>query len=216
MKYSIILSLFACFSFIVDAQDTDGIDYAYNLTERYAYVSSSDASISGHIIIPDTVEYNGRKYPVKQIGGHAFAGRTGITSITLPNCLTSIGGSAFYGCKSLTSITIPYSVISIGSSAFYHCENLQDITCLAVTPPTTGDYYCFFPVYYMEATTLHVPERSLEAYKAYNYWSYFLNIEGDAADFSPTTNNTDKCDTNGDGEVTIADINTVINRILSK
>ena len=40
---------------------------------------------------------------------------------------TEIGGCAFYGCEGLTSITIPASVTSIGSSAFYGCDNLANV-----------------------------------------------------------------------------------------
>ena len=47
-----------------------------------------------------------------------------LTSITIPNSVTSIGNSAFSGCSSLTSITIPNSVNSIGHYAFYRCESL--------------------------------------------------------------------------------------------
>ena len=40
----------------------------------------------------------------------------------IPNDVTSIGGNAFYGCTGLTSITIPNSVTSIGNYVFYDCE----------------------------------------------------------------------------------------------
>ena len=63
---------------------------------------------------------------VTSIGWAAFD-CSGITSVTIGNSVTSIGDSAFYDCNSLTSITIPDSVTSIGSSAFYNCKNLQDI-----------------------------------------------------------------------------------------
>ena len=54
----------------------------------------------------------------------AFRGCSSLTSITIPNSVTSIGGEAFYNCSSLTSITIPNSVTSIGGSAFYGCSSL--------------------------------------------------------------------------------------------
>ena len=65
---------------------------------------------------------------VTSIGSYAFAGCTGLTSVTIPDSVTSIGGVAFSGCKGLTSITIPNSVTSIGSSAFSRCTGLTRIT----------------------------------------------------------------------------------------
>ena len=50
-----------------------------------------------------------------------FSGCAGLTSITIPDSVTSIGASAFEGCTGLTSVTIPDSVTSIGNRAFYGC-----------------------------------------------------------------------------------------------
>ena len=50
-----------------------------------------------------------------------------LTSITIPENITSIGRCAFSGCDGLTSITIPDSVTSIGSAAFEHCSGLTSI-----------------------------------------------------------------------------------------
>ena len=71
-------------------------------------------------------------YQIKEgtltVAGYAFDGCTGLTSITIPDSVTSIGWSAFWGCKGLTSVTIPNSVTSIGSSAFYNCTSLTSVT----------------------------------------------------------------------------------------
>ena len=44
---------------------------------------------------------------------------TSLTSVTIPNSVTSIGDCAFYDCTSLTNVTIPNSVTNIGDEAFY-------------------------------------------------------------------------------------------------
>ena len=64
---------------------------------------------------------------VTSIGGDAFHGCSGLTSITIPDSVTSIGGSAFYYCSSLTSVTIGNGVTSIGDGAFYGCSSLESI-----------------------------------------------------------------------------------------
>ena len=56
----------------------------------------------------------------------AFSHCTGLTSIVIPNSVTSIGGYAFGNCTSLTSIEIPDSVTSIGDYAFGNCTGLTD------------------------------------------------------------------------------------------
>ena len=57
----------------------------------------------------------------------AFEDCSGLTSIIIPDGVTSIGYEAFYGCSSLTSITIPDSVTSIDSYAFRDCSNLTSV-----------------------------------------------------------------------------------------
>ena len=54
--------------------------------------------------------------------------RQSLTSVTIPNSVTSIGEQAFYYCTSLTSVTIPDSVTSIGEQAFYYCRFLTSVT----------------------------------------------------------------------------------------
>ena len=61
------------------------------------------------------------KEGTKAIAGYAFAYCSGLTSVTIPNSVTSIGEHAFYGCSGLTSVTIPNSVTSIGEYAFEGC-----------------------------------------------------------------------------------------------
>jgi len=65
---------------------------------------------------------------VTTIGGDAFYGCSGLTSVTIPNSVTTIGDYAFMGCSGLTSIDIPNSVTTIGISAFNECTGLTSAT----------------------------------------------------------------------------------------
>jgi hypothetical protein len=151
---------------------------------------------------------------VKSIGQGAFSYCKKLTSVTVPNSVTAIDQETFMDCTGLTSVTIGKSVTSIGSKAFNQCEVLVDVTCLAVTPPVISDETCFHPAY--SIATLHVPEQSVGVYKTTPYWIRFSSIKGDAEDENPSGDSDYmKCDVNGDGEVTIADVNKVIDAILT-
>ena len=82
--------------------------------------SGSDSAI----VIPS--RYNGGK--VISIGYEAFAYCRGLTSVTIPDSVTSIEDRAFYNCSGLTSITIGEGVTYIGEHAFLGCSGLTSVT----------------------------------------------------------------------------------------
>ena len=57
-----------------------------------------------------------------------FSGCYSLTSLIIPDSVTSIGGYAFDGCRSITSVIIPDSVTSIGENAFGGCHSLTSFT----------------------------------------------------------------------------------------
>ena len=76
---------------------------------------------------------------VTSIDNSAFYGCSKLTNVTIPNSVTSINNFAFYKCKGLTSIIIPNRVTSIGDAAFSDCQGLTSIT-IPDSVTSIGDY----------------------------------------------------------------------------
>lgn len=87
-----------------------------------------EANFKGDIIIPGTVEYEGRMLPVTTIDESSFLEFDELTSVRLPDTIVSIGDTAFQDCKNLKSIYLGKSLEHIGMSAFYGCSQLREIT----------------------------------------------------------------------------------------
>lgn len=65
---------------------------------------------------------------LQRIEDSAFRTCKTLTSIEIPDSVTSIGEAAFWGCDSLTSVIIPKKVTSLGNYAFENCDNLTSVT----------------------------------------------------------------------------------------
>ena len=106
-KLMIILCTILCANILAAQTFTSGgLKYQVidNNSVKVAQQSSSD--ISGSVIIPSTVTYNGTTYSVTYIGEYAFLSCSGLTSVTIGNSVTSIGDYAFLNCSGLTSINV--------------------------------------------------------------------------------------------------------------
>jgi hypothetical protein len=78
----------------------------------YYDIDGFDATVVGclnsvtNLNIPSEITYNGHTYPVISIGDKAFYKCTGLTSVTIPNSVTTIENGAFYSCTGLTKVNI--------------------------------------------------------------------------------------------------------------
>ena len=91
----------------IEVANSDGktIYYNYNsdgssvsVTYQGTDYSSYSNEYTGTVVIPETVTYNGKTYSVTSIGYSAFAYCSSLTSVTIPNSVTSIGNGAFKNC----------------------------------------------------------------------------------------------------------------------
>ena len=114
---------------------------------------------------------------VTSIGDYAFQCCNRLTSVTIPNSVTSIGDYAFHCCFSfsntdlgITSVTIGSGVTYIGEYAFFRCYRLTSVTCLANNPPALGES-AFYQIAY--TSTLYVPNGCRQAYENSSWAQWF-------------------------------------------
>ena len=197
----------------------DGIHYYYydyNMDHHYhnheGFIEVSVSSInesqiysppySGDIVIPSEITIYDDTYPVTGIRPLAFA-------------------STFnYSCD-ITSVELPGTIREIESSAFAGCTQLESIIIHALEPPyayrlfeyesddeNSGyyDYIGFDWHQLYNQVTLHVPNESLEAYRAHAEWGRFERIVPFVG--------AGPGDIDGDGSIDVNDVTTIIGMIL--
>ena len=103
----------------------------YNITgNNTVEVTRSDENnntYSGSVSIPETVTNNGTEYSVTKIGEYAFQG-SAVTSVSMPECITSIGQYACNECGSLETVVLPTNLDDFsGWCIFRNCRNLKNI-----------------------------------------------------------------------------------------
>ena len=143
---------------------------------------------------------------ITAINKYAFWGCSGLLNVTISNSVTRIDDYAFSGCTGLTKVSIGKSVTYIGKEAFQNATGIETIICKATTPPSWKDRSLFSTNEYYH-TALHVPTGCEAVYKSSIYWGQFMTIIGDVTEDLLG-------DVNGDGEINIADANSVIDIVV--
>jgi len=188
--------------------EVDGIYYR-DLNGDKAELIANEAVMNnykGDVVIPETVVYEGTTYEIVVIDGSAFNNCVELSSVVIGDRVTIIEDQAFTGCIGLTSVTIGSGVRGIGSKAFNYCSALQTVTCRGMAPPVMANANCFSNAAYSRATLL-VPRQQIEAYQGADYWYKFNTIEG--------WGSIGLGDVNADGKISITDVTSLINIMLS-
>ena len=127
--------------------ETQGIIYEVSEDGTYAIVVAYEGDAKNVRIAE---EYHG--LPVKEIYQNAFYQKHFITSVMIPNSVTTIGNSAFYNCYDLTNVVIGDSVTYIGDRAFESCSSLTDV--MIPDSVTSIGYSAFWGCYSITSITI--------------------------------------------------------------
>lgn len=121
-----------------------------------------------------TINFEGTT--LHKIGYNAFWGCNELTTLSLPEGLTSIDYSAFWGCSGLTAVSMPQSLSSIAQNAFWGCSRIADLNVAAAMPPALGDNALMGVP---RKAKLTVPNTALGAYQTALQWKEFFSNNTD-------------------------------------
>ena len=110
-----------------ESEEFDESGLHYSITNYITNVNDCTVSAKdwdGKLDIPSSVCHEGRTFVVNSMD---FYSCKGLTSVRIPDTISSIPDCAFADCKSLREIEIPSSVSTIGAEAFRGCEGLRSI-----------------------------------------------------------------------------------------
>lgn len=105
----------------------DGITYTLSPKTLTGVVSNCDEKKEGKVVLPTQVEYKGKTYAVTEIANNAFAQRTALTHIDIPETITTIGWDAFRNCENLVSISFSEGLQKVESDVFDGCSSLTEL-----------------------------------------------------------------------------------------
>lgn len=133
---------------VQDAANEQLFDFKFILNNTAVIVTRYNGT-AADVTIPS--RYKGK--PVTMIDHAAFFNSV-VTSVTIPDSVTSIGDNAFGFCSQLTNISIPNSVTAIGFSAFAHCTSLKSITLPSSLSSISEALFSGCS----QLTTIHIPD----------------------------------------------------------
>ena len=112
-----------------DENCINGIYYSFSYnTAEVTYKDKNYNTYTGDVVIPSTVQYQGKTYTVTDINNMAFRNCQGLTSVTIPESITTILSHTFEGCSNLATVVLPENMLSIQSYAFTGCSSLSLLT----------------------------------------------------------------------------------------
>lgn len=106
-----------------DMVEIDGISYF--IVGGEASVQKKDGGYTGDVVVPATITYQGKTYPVTEILSYAFSGNDNLKSVVLAEGITTIKDCVFFGAHNLETVQMPSTITKWGVSVFAGCTSLK-------------------------------------------------------------------------------------------
>ena len=92
LLFFLLLGVLSAWAYSVEV---DGIYYHLDKKNKTASVTSGKPKYEGTVVIPKSIGVDGTTYSVTSLGDDCFMDCSGLTSITIPNSVTSLGAGCF-------------------------------------------------------------------------------------------------------------------------
>lgn len=113
--------------FILEGVEDHTLAYSFDYENMtVTVVGFEEGQDVADVEIPETVSYDGYTFNVTSIGNSAFR-ETILSSIVIPECVTSIGSGAFANCLDLKTVNLPKNLTKIEGLLFEYCSSLDKI-----------------------------------------------------------------------------------------
>ena len=113
----------------------------YKLNEnKDGLIVTGGEDLEGRVIIPSEREYEGRQYPVTEIGRWAFEGCLGLTSLVIPDSVIKIGKYALLWCNNLREVAIS-NIQLLEDSGISENVTIIDKVAQSNYEETASDFY---------------------------------------------------------------------------
>ncbi len=109
-------------SYVAPVRYSEGLEYEVNDDGATCRITGWGPYPENDINIPPEID----GYKVTAIGDSAFSGCS-VTSIIIPDSVTTVGTGAFFGCWALNRVSFGSGLLTIGSEAFWNCDSLTNI-----------------------------------------------------------------------------------------
>ena len=118
-----VVLMAVCFVFGASAEEfTDGI-YTYTVNDGKAILTDLDSNASGDVVLPSTLG----GYPLVEIGGWSITYCNEITSLTIPEGVTTLGDHAIYNCNKISNISFPSTLRKLDEASLKDLDSLTEL-----------------------------------------------------------------------------------------